>query len=428
MTAAHHTSAPEVDEKSRARLATQGLRMELVDVADTEAFDAWFTAEMRGFYAAKPNAEGLVYARQASAEFRMTGVYDGGNRSPVGTVSSWLAPLTLPGGVRLDSWAISSVTVAPTHRRRGIASALLTAELRTAKQLGVPMAMLTASEAVIYGRWGFGSATESCEWRVDTRRAGWGGGDTVGTLLFVEAESYREIGAAVLDRVMAAHHGEIGLSRFLAERLLAPTKLDGGGARHVLVAYESPAGEPEGFVSYAVNDGDDFTRHVANVLYLAAATDAAYKALWRYLVELDLVAEVRVGGRSPYEPVPMLLSDPWAAQPIHGHGDLWVRVLDVPAVLEARRYERDGALVLEVTDALGLAGGRFELVVAQGVAKVRATEREPSVSLPIEALGSVCLGQAATAGLALTGRITGDAVGLDLLLRTATPPRLTTGF
>ncbi|MFP3813618.1 GNAT family N-acetyltransferase, partial [Bacillus sp. SIMBA_005] len=77
---------------------------------------------------------------------------------PVATTNAWVTPLTIPGGGELDMWAISMVTVAATHRRRGIARSLLEGELRAAVSAGVPMAGLTVSEATIYGRYGFGSA------------------------------------------------------------------------------------------------------------------------------------------------------------------------------------------------------------------------------------------------------------------------------
>ncbi|MDN2783574.1 hypothetical protein PAI99_08670, partial [Campylobacter jejuni] len=82
------------------------------------------------------------------------------------------------------------------------------------------------------------------------------------------------------------------------DRLIGPLKGDEDGDRRLLVRYDSPEGRPEGFVSYVVRGGDeDFSRHVVEVGYLAAATDAAQTALWRYLLELDLVAEVKAWAR-----------------------------------------------------------------------------------------------------------------------------------
>ncbi|MGO4343795.1 GNAT family N-acetyltransferase, partial [Pedococcus sp. 2YAF34] len=144
--------------------------------------------------------------------------------TPVGTVNSWIAPLTVPGGAAVGSWAISNVTVAPTHRRRGIARALLGAELRTAHALGVPLAILTVSESVIYGRWGFGPATFATEWRVDTKRVRWVGPATTGRLSFTEPAAYRETGRDVLRAVMARRAGEIDQTPYLADRLIGPLK------------------------------------------------------------------------------------------------------------------------------------------------------------------------------------------------------------
>ena len=417
-----------VDDRSARDLADAGLRLALVDTADSAAFDAWIGADFRGFHTERPTPEVLEEARGYLADRRTTAVYDEQVPSPVGTVNSWVAPLTVPGGERVDAWAISSVTVAPTHRRRGIATALLGSELRTAHRLGVPLAILTVSESVIYGRWGFGPATFVSEWRVDTKRVRWAGADTPGRLAFTEPDAYRETATAVLEKVMASRPGEIALSPYLAERLIGPLKGSQDAGRYRLVRYDSVDGEPEGFVSYTVKGEDDFTRHSVEVVYLAAATDAALTALWRFLLELDLVAEVRAFTRGVDEPLPALVSDVRGAKVASVEDHLWVRILDVPAALAARRYERDGELVLDVADDLGFAAGRYLLSVVDGVATVERTDRAADVTLPVASLGSVYLGHATAPGLALAGRIAGDADALDRLFRTATPPRLSTWF
>jgi predicted acetyltransferase len=349
---------------------------------------------------------------------------------PVGTVNSWVAPLTVPGGGRVDAWAISSVTVAPTHRRRRIATALLGGELRTAHALGVPLAILTVSESVIYGRWGFGPATFATAWSIDTKRVRWAGAETTGRLSFTDAEEYRETGERVLDRVMAARAGEIALEPYLAHRLIGPLKGDPDAEKYRLVRYDSPEGEPEGFVSYTVKDdeADDFTRHTVEVNYLAAATDKALTALWRYLFELDLVARVKIWTRGVDEPLPALVSDIRGATVTDVEDHLWVRILDVPAALQARSYERDGSLVLDVADDLGIAAGRYRITVADGRAEVVTTGDAADVSLAVSALGSVYLGHDTARGLAVAGRIHGDVAALDRIFRTAVPPRLSTWF
>lgn len=421
-----------IDPTSERDLAAGGLRLTLVDTSDAAAFDGWIRADFRGFHSGRPKDDVLEEARGYLAGRRTTGVYDDAIPSgePVGTVNSWVAPLTVPGGGRVDAWAISSVTVAPTHRRRRIATALLGGELRTAHALGVPLAILTVSESVIYGRWGFGPATFATAWSIDTKRVRWAGAETTGRLSFTDAEEYRETGERVLDRVMAARAGEIALEPYLAHRLIGPLKGDPDAEKYRLVRYDSPEGEPEGFVSYTVKDdeADDFTRHTVEVNYLAAATDKALTALWRYLFELDLVARVKIWTRGVDEPLPALVSDIRGATVTDVEDHLWVRILDVPAALQARSYERDGSLVLDVADDLGIAAGRYRITVADGRAEVVTTGDAADVSLPVSALGSVYLGHDTARGLAVAGRIHGDVAALDRIFRTAVPPRLSTWF
>ncbi|MGO4536963.1 GNAT family N-acetyltransferase [Leifsonia sp. 2MCAF36] len=419
-----------LDDTSARELAATGLRYALVDAADPDALDGWIRADFRGFHGRRPSAEMLAGARENFAARRNIAVYDdeGPSREPVGTVNTWPAPLTVPGGARVDSWAISSVTVAPTHRRRGVARALLGGELRTAHALGLPLAILTVSESVIYGRWGFGPATWSTAWTIDTKRVRWAGGETTGRLSFAEPDEYAEIGERVLDRAMAGRHGEIGLQPYLAKRLIGPLPADPDAEKLRLVRYDSATGEPEGFVSYSLKGDDDFTRHTVEVRYLAAATPEAQRALWRYLLDLDLVAAVKVWTRGVDEPVQALVNDIRGARVTDLEDHLWVRILDVPAALQARTYEQDGSVVLDVADDLGFAAGRFRLTVRDGRAEVAPTDDPADVTLAVNALGSVYLGHDVARGLALAGRIEGDVDALDRLFRTAVPPRLSTWF
>ncbi|GAA4179101.1 GNAT family N-acetyltransferase [Gryllotalpicola koreensis] len=424
-----HLTHP-IDETSRRALADAGLRLALVDTSDAAAFDGWLQADARGFLTARMSREALAEERGYLTTRRTTGVYDDSlpSGSPVGTVSSWPAPLTVPGPAEIPAWLISSVTVAPTHRRKGVATALLGGELRTAHALGYSLAVLTVSESVIYGRWGFGPATFATAWSVDTKRVRWTGPETAGRLSFTEPEDYRETGRAVIARVMASRAGEVGLEPRLADRLIGPLAGTPDKDEYRLVRYDSPAGEPEGFVSYTVKEQGDFTKHLVEVSYLAAATDEALTALWRYLIELDLVAEVRVSVRGVDEPLHALVSDIRGARVTGVEDHLWVRILDVPAALAARRYETDGSLVLEVEDALGFAAGRFRIDVEGGAATVIPTQDGADVTLPVTALGSVYLGHDLARSLGLAGRIRGDVAGLDRLFRTAVPPRLSTWF
>lgn len=424
-----------VDAISAAALAKNGLRLASVNTDDEAEFTEWLRAEWRGFYESAPGKERLAEARTHKGLHRSVGVYDdtAPHPTPVGTVATWLTELTLPGHTRAESWAISSVTVAPTHRRRGIATSLLEGELRTAHTLGLPLAILTVSESVIYGRWGFGPATFATSWSVDTTRAKWNGGETPGRLSFTDPDSYRQTAKKVLNTVSTTRVGEISmeLDPGAAEELIGPLKGDDDAGKHRLVRYDSPENVAEGFMHYSVEERADFAQHLVEVHYLAATSERALRALWRFVVELDLVSEVRATLRACDEPLRELVSDMRAAHTTAVEDHLWVRILDVPAALMARRYESDGEIVLNVTDAQQIANGRFRLTVVDGKGHVAAVTDAADIDLPISSLGSILLGHPLARNLALSRKISGtdEAVAtLDRLFRTVIPPRLSVWF
>src|SRR5690606_23560334 len=62
------------------------------------------------------------------------------------------------------------------------------------------------------------------------------------------------------------------------------------------VQYTDAAGDVRGVALYSVKENDDdFTKATASVHYLLADGRDAYAALWRFLVELDLVGQLRAG-------------------------------------------------------------------------------------------------------------------------------------
>jgi ribosomal protein S18 acetylase RimI-like enzyme len=152
-----------IDATSARALAERGLRFELLDTSDTSAYDSWLQAVTRGFHGSVLDADGLELRRTNLVHERMSGVWDAASAdpaTPIATASGWATELTVPGGRPVAAWAISSITVAPTHRRRTIARNLIESELRQAQSLGVPVAILTVTEGTIYTRFGFAPAAQ----------------------------------------------------------------------------------------------------------------------------------------------------------------------------------------------------------------------------------------------------------------------------
>jgi predicted acetyltransferase len=439
-----------IDSESAARLAHKNLRMDLVDTTDAAAFTAWIDAESRGFHAPRPNKRALEIELAQLGDRRTTGVWDDSAadpESPVATVSSWPTALTVPGNTAVPGWAISAVTVSPTHRRQGIARALLEAELRTAHALGVPVAMLTVSEATIYSRYGFSPAAMMADWTINSSRAKWAGPEASGRVHFVSLETLRNQGLAIVNRVRLDTPGQIEFSGHLWERLTGVSG-DADLAKNLrAVIYTDGAGESQGFAIYTVSETEsNFDAHTLDLKYLVAASDDAYAGLWRYLLEIDLVGKIRAPLRSIAEPIAWQISDFRSARKTRERDHLWTRILDVKTALESRRYVAPGAFVLNVSDPLGFAEGRVLLDIANdGTARVTPLAAESTrrsagevpdaaaeVSLSVNELSSLYLGGVSAVTLAHAGRITahtpGAVVMLDASFRSPVAPWLSIWF
>jgi predicted acetyltransferase len=400
-----------LDRTSTDALAAGGLRLGLVDGSDRDALAAWDEADYRGFHDRRPEPEAIDEHVRHTAHRRIVGVWDDGVPEPavpVATVSTWVGDLTVPGGATLDSWAVSSVTVAPTHRRRGVARALLEGELRTAASAGVPMASLTVSEATIYERYGFGPATQTADLTIDARRAGWAGpSESAGRLAFVSLQTVADTCHDVFERARSSTPGELSLDDFLWGRLAGVLgDRDKKSASLRAVRYDDADGVPQGFVVYSLKaDDSDFSNHAVDIRYLRAATDEAYAALWRFLLELDLVGTVKNEVATADEPVLWMIRDQRAATVVlRDHH--WLRILDVKSALETRRYGRTEQLTLRIEDRLGFAAGTYRLDVrSDGSAEVEKTDAAPDLVMDVATLSALYLGAWRTSTLGHAGRV-----------------------
>ncbi|MET0448575.1 MAG: GNAT family N-acetyltransferase, partial [Aeromicrobium sp.] len=289
-------NAPEqnlpIDETSRATLAEDGLSLELVDHTDADAYATWFRSETRGFHGAEP-AAALVqeHHSQLLDDHRLVGVWDPttpGSVGPVATTICWPADLTVPGRRTVPAWAVSGVTVAPTHRRRGIARALMGAELRTAVALGLPVAMLTVSESTIYSRYGYGVAALARDLTISTRRVRWTGPSAPGRIHFVSADELLVDGHEIVERVRREAPGQMTYERegTLWRRQLGLSAGDENAKKLRFVRYDDTGGVPQGFAIYQLVENEaDFDEHELKLHALVATTTEAYAGLWRFLID-----------------------------------------------------------------------------------------------------------------------------------------------
>lgn len=430
-----------LDQISSTELAKQDLRLGKADLTTDHAFGQWLGAVSRGFLDTRSTPEVIAARRITAGERRNCGVWDASVAEPtipVATISGWHTELTVPGRRSLPAWAITAVTVSPTHRRRGIARHLLGAELRTAQALGLPVAILTVSESTIYSRWGFAPAAMTADWTISTDRVRWAGPTVPGAVHFVEREWLLEHGLPLVEKVRLETPGQTEFHGVLWERLLAIG--DDAAARALrFVRYNDANGVFQGFAVYRVLvEETQNLRSIVEVKFLVTASPDAYSALWRFFVEMDLIGEIRIPLRPIDEPVRWQLDDYRAMSKKAERDHLWIRILDFRAAITGRRYHSAAYLVFEVADDLGFANGRYLVTIsAEGTADVSAFDGDipddaHAVALGIGELSAIYLGGVSPVTLARAGRITeltpGAADVVERTFRSTTTPWLSIWF
>src|SRR5687768_5978174 len=89
----------------------------------------------------------------------------------VGTITGHSFDFTLPGGATAPLAGLTLAAVAPSHRRRGILNELMRRFDDDVRERGEAFSGLFASEAAIYGRYGYGAATRFASLTIERDRA-----------------------------------------------------------------------------------------------------------------------------------------------------------------------------------------------------------------------------------------------------------------
>ncbi|MBG6239627.1 putative acetyltransferase [Mycetocola sp. CAN_C7] len=388
----------------------------------------WLQADAQGFHAKSYTEESLsrVSAGLVTDAQTLTGAYARsrqdsslGAEYPVATFASFAKSLTVGGGRMLPAHLISAVTVRPTHRRRGLLRRMMTDNLATAAADGFAVAALTASEASIYRRFGFGPAVWHHAVSLKTDAGFRLLTVPTGSADWAHAKDLAEIGPRIFERFHTAQPGSVDRHVGIWQHITGLADNDGQEDRSIRAAlHYDEAGEVDGYVSYRFS-GWETEKRAVKVVDFVAADDNAALGLWQYLASIDLVDTVTWNmGRSD-EPLAWALDDPRRLT-VTGVDDwLWLRILDVPQALEARPYSADGELVLRVTDELGHASGVFRLAVTDGVAQVTTDDRaRPNLELDAWVLGSLYLGGADPVSVAAGGQLVERTPGAVAALRT----------
>ena len=364
---------------------------------------------------------------------RSWGAYDGA--LAVGTASSDAARIILPWGPDAPFAAVSAVTVRATHRRRGILTQLMRQQLMELHERGERLAGLWASEAAIYPRYGYGIGTYTAGLRVRREASAFRHPKRVERVVEIDKATARRTIPDLQARAAQGHPGfVIRCEGHWNEVFSDPPDRRRGASRHRFVLHEDERG-PDGYACYRTRHqrgASGENESTLEVLELHALSAEAYATLWRYCLDVDLMAQVEARQRSVDEPLRHLLHDARALQTRTSDG-LWLRLVDVAPALELRRYAGEGELVLEVVDDFCPWNGRRLLLSASdGAARATPTGREPDLVLDARSLAALYLGANRAVTLQRAGSIEERTPGAtqcaDRLFAADATPWCATGF
>ena len=327
----------------------------------------------------------------------------------VGHAGAFRFDSTVPGGARLPMSGVTRVGVLPTYTRRGVLSGMMERLLRDAHADGRVLAGLRASEAVIYRRFGFGVAGEAASIRVRSKAARPVHAPAVGSTRLLARDEVLDVVPDLYDRCARRRTGTVSRSSWLFERYLEDVL---GGTKPAFVAvHEDPSGTPDGYVHYSVawdeSENDDAGRGEVHDLF--GVDGAVERALWAYVLGIDLIDEWRAEERPMHEAVRFALADMRAYKVRQSWDEQWLRLLDVDVALQARTYRAsDLAVVVGVHDPWFPENDGTWRVDASGA---KRTDDAPDLDVAIDVLSAAYLGGTTWRELADAGRV--DALRRD---------------
>lgn len=356
-------------------------------------------------------------ARKQTFEFdRNLAVFDAGKI--VGTAGIYTFQMNVPGGNALGCAGVTMVTVRSTHRRKGVLTALMRKQLHDVRDRGEPLAALWASEASIYGRFGYGTAIQDMELKLprewsDLRFAP----ESPGRVRLVDGDEARATWPGTWERAGRDVPGWVTRTPEWWEIRIFRDHKDwrDGFTANYYAQYEDTTGEVRGLARYRLKQdwGSGLPNATLRIEEMATETPEAYAGLWRFITGVDLVGTIAWESASVDEPLYWMLADSRRLER-RSVDSIWLRLVDIEGALSGRRYSAEGRIVFGVRDEfLPWCDGTFELEGGPDGAVCRATNAEPEVRLSAADLAALYLGGARLETLRRAGRVegTGGSVG-----------------
>ncbi|NQW21076.1 MAG: GNAT family N-acetyltransferase [Chloroflexi bacterium] len=407
------------------------MTIELHPVTDNN-FVEWRKAVRHGF-GFHVHPDDIARLRNDRAELkRLVAAVDTGSKRIVGTGGADSYSLTVPGGKTVPMAGVAYMTTSVTHRRQGAFSLMMSQIHDDARERGDIVAGLWASQSHLYGRFDYGLSVNSYDWSIDPSFGTFAHSpisdveESDAHVYFVGAEEATAMMPGIYDQM---HHQTIGsLDRnsgrwryelFDEERVRS-------GASPLFFAICEEAGEQTGYVAYRMRRTGDSDMGTLEVSEQVSVTDTAHAAIWRFLLNFDLIGEIKANNRPTDDPLWWMLSDPRRLSR-KSHDALWVRLLDIPKALEARTYNASGRLKIGlVSESQPKVSSTYVLEIEDSQATVKKTTDKPDVIMTPADLSAIYLGGVTPGTLVEAGRIdtitTGSLAKLHGMFSTDSAP------
>jgi predicted acetyltransferase len=343
----------------------------------------------------------------------------------VGGAGAFTYRMSVPGGELVPAAGVTVVGVLPSHRRRGVLTAMMRAQLDDCRARGDALAYLWASEATIYGRFGYGVASRAGGMQLARDRAAFAQPfEPRGSIRLVEPEEAARAFPPLYERMLAQRPGLFTRTQAWWEtRRLAPSPWDPGTPKSL--ALLELDGEAAGYAIYTVKQewaAGGYSSGSVNVLEAVAPTPEGMRELWRWLLDFDWTSRIRADLLPLDHPLFLLLAEPRRMDFQVGDG-IWVRLLDIPAAMAARSFAADTEIVVELTDSFRPENAGRWRIGSDGAAR---TDTAAELAVDVADLGSVYLGGFSFGDLVRAARAreltAGAADRADALFHTAVQP------
>lgn len=381
-------------------------------------------------YLADPSDERRERFQTLNENDRTFGAFDGDEL--VGSIGAFTFDVTVPGRRTLSMAGTTIVAVKPTHRRQGLLRQMMGVHFEDIAAHDEPLAGLWASEAPIYGRFGYGWATDFVDATISSGGRITGDLDESVTVRMTDRDGLLSVAPSLYEEVRLGEPGTISRSKDWWELRRTdddPSERNGASGNRYAIARRG--GEPVGYAIYRTKDEykDGISTGEVRMREVLATDLDAELALWNFLFSIDLTTSVHIYARPIDDPLLHRLVDSRNYQRKVGDG-MYVAVMDAPTALAGRAYSAPGSLTIRITDHV-IAGTYALEVDESGEAAAGAADAAPDVTMDAKTLGAIYLGGRRANTMARAGLITGDESSIRLLDRVfqgAHAPLIRDGF